>query len=299
MVASKFLNPKNDVAFLRIFGTEKNKDILIHFINDVLKLSGDEAIQDVTFLSPIQEAEIAIKKQSIIDVLCKSEKGEQIIVEMQVSPQKGFQKRAIYYASKAYFRQLNKGKDIDGQYVNLKKVIFIAISDSILFKNKENYKSDHGLLDKNTYEHDLKDLHFTFLELPKFKIKDIDKLSNVLEKWCYFFKYADETSEEDLQKIIGSDLVIKRAYDELNQFNWTEEELNNYDRELKRILDNRAAEDAIFSLGQDKGKEEGRKEGKEEVVINMLKDGFDINTIAKITGLSSEQILEIKKNNKL
>ena len=33
---SKFLDPKNDVAFRKIFGTEKNKDILIHFLNDVV-----------------------------------------------------------------------------------------------------------------------------------------------------------------------------------------------------------------------------------------------------------------------
>ncbi len=32
MAITKFLDPKNDVAFRRIFGSEKNKDILIHFI---------------------------------------------------------------------------------------------------------------------------------------------------------------------------------------------------------------------------------------------------------------------------
>jgi hypothetical protein len=36
MAISKYLDPKNDIAFKKIFGTEKNKDILIHFLNDVL-----------------------------------------------------------------------------------------------------------------------------------------------------------------------------------------------------------------------------------------------------------------------
>jgi hypothetical protein len=31
----KFLDPKNDLAFRRIFGTEKNKDILIHFFSSM------------------------------------------------------------------------------------------------------------------------------------------------------------------------------------------------------------------------------------------------------------------------
>ena len=99
---SKFLNPKNDIAFKKIFGAEQNKDILIQFINDILKLKGKKAIEQVTTLSTVQEPEIAVKKQSILDVLCRDKRGGQIIVEMQASPQKGFEKRAQYYAAKAY-----------------------------------------------------------------------------------------------------------------------------------------------------------------------------------------------------
>ena len=40
MALSKFLDPKNDFCFKQIFGTEKNKDILIHFLNDILKYEG-------------------------------------------------------------------------------------------------------------------------------------------------------------------------------------------------------------------------------------------------------------------
>ena len=67
-------------------------------------------------------------------------------------------------------------------------------------------------------------------------------LCYIIEKWCYFFKNANKTSEADLRKLIGSDLVIERAYEELNQFNWTEEELLTYEQETKRIMDNKAAE---------------------------------------------------------
>ena len=140
MALSKFLDPKNDVAFRRIFGTERNKDILIHFINDVLELKGANKIQEVTFLSPIQAPEIAAKKQSMVDVLCKDQNGVQIIIEMQVSPQEGFEKRAQYYAAKAYSRQLNKGKIEGCRYQDLKAVIFIAIIDNIIFKDKIFYK---------------------------------------------------------------------------------------------------------------------------------------------------------------
>ncbi|WP_246432722.1 Rpn family recombination-promoting nuclease/putative transposase, partial [Wolbachia endosymbiont of Drosophila auraria] len=82
MALSKFLDVRNDVAFKKIFGTEKNKDILIHFLNDIIGFTGKNQIKDIEFLSTIQDPDIAAKKQSIVDVLCRDENGMQVIVEM-------------------------------------------------------------------------------------------------------------------------------------------------------------------------------------------------------------------------
>ena len=293
MAITKFLDPKNDIAFRRIFGSEKNKDILIHFINDVLELKNGDRIKEVTFLPTIQIPEIAAKKQSVIDVLCKDENGVQLIIEMQVSPQEGFEKRAQYYAAKAYSRQLNKGKNEGARYIDLKAVIFIAISDNIIFKDKVFYKSDHIILDKDSYSHDLKDFSFTFIELPKFKITDINLLTNIIEKWCYFFKHANETSESDVRKMIGSDQVIERAYEELNQFNWTEEELLTYEQETKRIMDNKASEAYLIETAKAEGKAEGKAEEKISVAKKMLAKGSDPAFISTITGLDENFILSL------
>ncbi len=113
---SKFLDPKNNYAFKRIFGTEKNKDILIHFLNDILGRTGEAKIEDVAFLSPIQDPEIAAKKESIVDVLCRDSTGVRFICEMQVARTSGFEKRVQFYASKAYSSQAGVGD----QYQNLK-----------------------------------------------------------------------------------------------------------------------------------------------------------------------------------
>ncbi len=90
---------------------------------------------------------------------------------------------AQYYAAKAYSSQA----DVGDQYHDLKGVIFIAIADFILFPNKLAYKSDHVTFDKMTFEHDLKDFSFTFIELPKFNKTKEDQLENIVEKWIYFF----------------------------------------------------------------------------------------------------------------
>lgn len=136
-------------------------------------------IVDVIFLQSEQNPEIAISKMSILDVLCEDELGNRYVVEMQVTNTRGFEKRAQYYASKAYVNQMKKGE----QYEDLKEVIFLAIVDCgfdksrqnflsifesfAMFPDKKEYKSDHVILDRKTHDNDLKDFSFTFLELPK------------------------------------------------------------------------------------------------------------------------------------
>ena len=278
---SKFLDPKNDFAFRRIFGSERNKDILIHFLNDMITFKESSPIVDVTFLKTNQDPEIASQKTSIVDILCKDTKGNQYIVEMQVAKEKGFTKRAQYYAAKAYVGQAAIG----GEYYNLKEIIFLAISDFIMFPNKDSFKSDHVILDRNSYENDLKDFSFTFLELPKFN-KTIDELDNITSKWMYFFKHADDTSEASLATIIGGDQIIERAYQELNRFSWNEEELRTYDQTEKY------EGSYIASMAQkfDEGKAEGKAERDTAIAKTMIQKNMDAQTISEITGLTIEEI---------
>ena len=299
MALSKFLDPKNDIAFRKIFGSEEHKDILIHFINDILELEGISQIEEVEFLSTIQNPDIAAKKQSIVDVLCRDISGTQIIVEMQVAPTKGFEKRAQYYAAKAYSRQLNKGQEEDGLYENLKEVIFIAIADYVVFPDKTEFKSDHVILDKSTHEHDLQDFSFTFIELPKFKKTKIEELDTILDKWCYFFKYAAKTSESDMAKIASSYKTIGDAYEVVNQYNWNEKQLIAYEQEKKRVWDNIAALnyqlDKAEAKGIAKGKADGKYEEKTTIAKNMLSKSYSISDISSITGLSTDEIKKLQK----
>jgi predicted transposase/invertase (TIGR01784 family) len=285
----KFLDPKNDVAFKKIFGTEKNKDILIHFLNDMIVFKNQKPIVDITFLKASQDPEISSQKSSIVDVLCKDATGVNYIVEMQVAKEKGFEKRAQYYAAKAYGSQLLVG----GKYCDLKEVIFLAISSETLFPDKKNYKSDHVILDKETYEHDLADFSFTFVELSKFH-KTLDELQTMEEKWTYFFKHAEETGEEDLKKLIGSDLIIQKAYTALDRFFWNEEELRTYEQAEKRVHDYLASMEQKYDEGKIEGEAIGIAKGKtemaREIARELRKNGVAISLIAIGSGLSEEEI---------
>ena len=307
---SKFLDPKNDFAFKRIFGSPRNQDILIHFINDMLQFEGDKTVVNVSLIKTVQDPEIASKKQSILDVLCADQAGRQYIIEMQVAKTEGFAKRAQYYAAKAYTQQLMEGE----QYKQLKEIFFIAITDFIMCPDRPTYYSNHYLLESQYHRRELQDFSFTFLELPKFQ-KSIHELTNLIDKWAYFFKYAEVTKEEDLEKIIGQDQVMEKAYQELNRFGWSEIEINTYEQEEKRdrdaqaILAQKKAEGIAEGIiqGRVEGRAEGRAEGRTEGMIeaqrkerqSMLKrlqdKGFSEQEMLELTGWTPEEFVEIKQ----
>ncbi|WP_353269887.1 Rpn family recombination-promoting nuclease/putative transposase [Wolbachia endosymbiont (group A) of Myopa testacea] len=298
MALSKFLDPKNDLSFKKIFGSEKNKNILIHFLNDILGFSSDNQIKEIEFLSTIMDPEIASDKQSIVDVLCKDSIGNRFVIEMQLARDKGFEKRAQLYAAKAYSRQLDKS----GNYIDLQKVFFIAISNCNLLPEEVDYISTHNIRDIKTNGHYLKDLQFVFIELPKFTKNRVEQLKNTTERWCFFFKYAEETTEEDLKKIAAEAPIIKLAYDELDRFRWNEKDLIAYEERILSVQKEKAIlaqklDDATQKgrlEGIQVGHEKGKIEGKIEVAKNSLKAGVSIDVIAQITGLSVDEIQKLR-----
>lgn len=307
VLPTRYLDPKLDITFKRIFGTEKNKNLLINFLNQVLRNQIKNPIEIVTFLQTAQGAELISKKQSVVDVLCVDSQGVKYIIEMQVAPGNGFEKRAQFYAAKAYIEQMQAG---DKQYHNLKEVIFIAIVEYDIFPKKKNYKSEHVILDRETLEQDLNMFSFTFINLRKFardKLpKDLTekqilaKLS-LEEKWYYFLCKAENTQESDLEELKGDSEVIKQAYIELDKFAWTEAELASYDAELKRKLDNEAVEALMIETAEQRGLEKGIEKGKiegamtrnMEIARNLLIEKMEIKSIVKITGLSEEEIRKL------
>ena len=105
LAGKKYLHPKNDAAFKRIFGTEKNKDILTETLNAVLKDQLHKRIEQIRALSPVQKPALAGSKESIVDVLCQDKDGCKYIIEMQIGHLGNFQARAQYYAAKAFIDQ--------------------------------------------------------------------------------------------------------------------------------------------------------------------------------------------------
>ncbi len=64
----RFADPKNDMAFKKIFGDETKKEILISFLNSVLDFKDDQAIAQVSLANPYQVPKIPELKETILDI---------------------------------------------------------------------------------------------------------------------------------------------------------------------------------------------------------------------------------------
>jgi predicted transposase/invertase (TIGR01784 family) len=281
----KFADPKNDIAFRKIFGNEAKKVILISFLNSVLGLEGDRKIIELYFRNTFQLPRVAGLKSSIIDVNVKDQSGTTYIVEMQLSEVVSFDKRIQYYVSKEYSSQIEKGDD----YSKLTPVVLVGVLEFDYFKGN-NYLTRHLILNVETLENELKDINFNFIELPKFT-KDLNECQTLTDKWIYFIKNA-----ENLEVIPPNvtDEGLKEAYTESDKHNWTIEELNNYDYFLMREQDERGkvelAEKRAEQKGIEKGLEKGIEQEKIQIAKEMKNDGVALEKIIKYTGLPASDI---------
>ncbi|MEL6539165.1 MAG: Rpn family recombination-promoting nuclease/putative transposase [Bacteroidota bacterium] len=226
---TRFLDPKNDYAFKRVFGHEQNKDVLIAFLNDILDHKYIGQIAMVDLLPDINNPRMP---ESTLDILCRDQQGVQYIVKMQLTHTNHLLKRAHYYTAQAYGLQIATG----GKYKSLKAVIFLAIADVELYPEKKQVKSDHFMLGSGTKKRDLNNLCFTFIELPKFQ-KSVDELESNAECWYYYLKHASETVEPAYEKLVSNFPIMKRAFHELDKAYWNETEIHTYEQMLKKSRD--------------------------------------------------------------
>ncbi|MDX2136113.1 MAG: Rpn family recombination-promoting nuclease/putative transposase [Saprospiraceae bacterium] len=271
----KFADVKNDIAFRKIFGNENRKQTLISFLNAVLDFRGDQHITQVSILNPYQLPKLKGGKVTIIDVKATDQVGRTYIVEMQVGDIDGFEKRVLFYSSKSYTDPIKRADF----YRKLRPVIFIGILD---FEHTDNthYISRSQIRDIETGEQTIKDMEFTFIELPKFKL-ELNELTTLPEKWVYFIKNAEnlEVIPENID-----DAGLQSAYEEANVQTWTQEELDAYEYAFMREEDERARLD------------KARQDGKAELVIGLFEDGMPAEKIANLSKMSVEEVMQIVKN---
>jgi predicted transposase/invertase (TIGR01784 family) len=280
---SRYLNPYTDFGFKKLFGEEANKDLLTDFLNQLLP--DKHQIADLQFKNPENLPDSPLERKAIFDIYCKSVTGEDFIVEMQKAKLNFLKDRALFYSTFPIRDQSKKGE----WDFKLNAIYYVAILDFIYDENKEKQKMfrDVALKDQDGdlfYDK----LHLKFLQMPLFN-KQEHELKNHFDKWLYFLKNLD--SFDHIPAIL-KEPIFEKAFNTLEEANLTREQLEQYQKSLLTYWELKGVVDTAY----DDGKADGKLEEKLEIARNLKQEGFPIEMIEKVTGLSVEEINLLKLN---
>jgi len=295
----RFINPKTDFAFKKIFGSNKSKPILISFLNAMI-YDGNPTIADLEITDPYLPSRVQYLKDSYLDVKARLIGGATVIIEMQVLNVESFAKRVVYNTAKTYSTQLMRGEG----YSKLKPVIALTITDFEMFDNDREVISHFVFKEKKRlFNYFEPEIAMTFIELPKFN-KQLDELETLTDKWVYFMKNAP--SLEVIPQTMETVSEIQQAFAIANETNLNAEELKDLEDRERYILD----QQGISRKGIEEGREEGREQGIEQgieqglalgmrekalEIARQLLNVLDDRTISQTTGLSVEDIQNLRE----
>ena len=289
-----------DFGFKRIFGTDPNKELLINFLNSLF--NGEEVIKDVKYLNSENVGDVYTESKAIFDVYCENEQGEKFIVEMQNAYQTFFKDRSLFYSTFPIREQAPKASDWN---FCLKKVYVVALLN---FKmSDEAFDSSDtihtiALMDTKTNKVFNAKLMFKYVEVGRFDKTD-EELTSLSDKWMYVLKNLSHLDnrppslrEKFFTKLFNAAAIARFSPTELREY---EDSLKAY-RDIKNSLDTAKEEGRAEGReeGRAEGREEGRAEGREEgraegiamVAKMMYAKGMDIDVIASMTGLSTDEV---------
>jgi len=291
-IKDKYISPFTDFGFKKLFGTEMNKDILMDFLNELLKKDQGKII-DLNYLPLEQLGRSIDTRKAIFDIYCENKKGEKFIVELQKAPQNYFKDRSIYYSTFPIQQQAQKGK----WDFKLEAVYTIGILDFVFAEDQDDQEVFHHevkLVDQSTQKVFYDKLTYIYLEMPKFK-KTEQELETHFDKWLYVLRNLEDLTKrpEKLQE-----KIFAKLFEQAEIANYSEQEYTEYEHSLKVYRDLNNVIETAESKGEKRGKAEGRAEGKAEgkleIARAMLLKGLEIDFIAEITQLSKEEIEKLK-----
>jgi len=290
----RYLDPKNDLTFKRIFG--EHPHLCMSLLNSLLPLDDSQQIVSLEYQSGEMVPEIPLLKNSIVDVRCTDRMGRQFIVEMQMFWSESFKSRVVFNASKAYVKQLDSAKE----YKLLQPVYALSLVNETFEHDTEEYYHNYKIVNVNNIEKRIEGLEFVFIELPKFKSKNItEKKLAVL--WLRFLTEINEGTTEVPSELL-EEALTKEALQYLENSAYSKGQLLQYDKYWDTIRTERSA----YMDAEEKGREEGLAEGEQigiqkgeqigmqkvkiELACNAKKMGMSVKDISALTGLSEAEI---------
>lgn len=282
----KYLDPKAVLTFKKIFGNHPKR--LISLLNALLPLSEEEQIHEIKYLPTELVPENNSYRYAITNILCTDAKSNKFCVVIRIEWSDAFQQRVQFLASELYVNPAIKQVKYFAQYptysLNLINDIFAHDTPDFI----HNYRIVH---DKDSNKV-IEGLHFTFIELPKFTPHSIaDKRMMVL--WLRFLTEINSDTKEIPADLLN-DPEIGKAVEELEISGFSDAELWAYDKFWDSVSVERTLIDDSYQKGIEKGIEKSMNQRSLEIARKMLAKGMDEAMVMDMTGLTAEEIKQMK-----
>ena len=275
----------DDYIFKRVFAYKGNESVLKDFLEALLKIE----IKGIKITNPEIIPYEKGEKRGLLDIKAEINDGTMLDVEMQMKNERNTEERATEYMGKMISEQLQVGED----YQNLKKSIVIFITNYNFLKRNSYHSIGRMKFDKTIEDeyvnlgYDKEDevaskyIEVHYIELPKFKKKELSKFTK-LDQWMCIFTQ----NREGIMLAEKENKEIKRAINTLDFLSKDPKERERHNSIVMAEYNRLVSEHNFF--------EDGKKEGKIEIAKKMLKEKVPIEMIEKFTELSKEEIEKIK-----
>ena len=296
---SRYLDPKADVTFKKIFGDHPN--LLISFLNALLPLPSDRPIVELFYLPTEQVPDIPEFKRTVVDVKCTDSTGRAFIVEMQMNWTTSFKQRLLFGTSQAFVKQLAKGE----HYHLLEPVYGLGLIAEKYDENNLEWYHHYQLVKQGTVNGDvIEHLQLVFIELPKFPVSSpSEKKLRLL--WLRFLREIDETTTTISQELLDVP-EIAQAIELVEESAYTPAELSVYQSYWDQVSREKTLMHDKYTEGMAEGRVEGRAEGetigeakgrieeKRGMAKKLLRRGVSIDIVVEDTELTREEVEAIK-----
>jgi len=180
-----------------------------------------------------------------------------------------------------YAEQLAEGKD----YKKLQRAITINLLNFDYLKNETPWHNTYHITNDISGNWLTSQLEIHFLELPKFKMKDVRTIRKA-ESWMAYF--ANNLNEKEMEVLAMKEPVIREVLKAESYF--TQDEINRrkYEQREKAIRDHYSFIAGALEEGLEKGRAEGEVKGEEKMVRAFLAAGAPMEMIKKATGWTEE-----------
>ena len=160
--------------------------------------------------------------------------------------------------------------------------------------DKEKIRHHVQLCDTATHKIFYDKLEFIYVEIAKFN-KTLGELETLYEKWLYALKNLYKLTQRPKELC---NKVFDRLFEEAEIAKFTPQEIREYEASKKAYRDIKNSIDTVKQEGLAEGMELGMEKGMNQKALDiarkMLSKGMEDATIMEITGLTREQLMQLK-----